>query len=123
MLAGAIAHRLDDDDWDRAEAEALRTGRLDDASLETLLANDQAEIAVALWRETEGLIDDGYTLADSLSDGRGGRRVLELGYDADLAAAADIDRFPFAAELLRDPLRIVPLDGPGAPRLRLFDAP
>ena len=66
------------------------------------------------------MVDDGYSLADALADGRGGRRVLELGLEADLEDAATVDRFPFAAELLRDPLRIVPATGASGPRLRLF---
>ena len=61
------------------------------------------------------MIEEGYSLADALGDGRGGRRVLALGLEADLEDAARIDRFPFAAELLRDPLRIVPATGAPAP--------
>ena len=79
-------------------------------------------MAASLWRETESMIEEGYSLADALGDGRGGRRVIEIGLEADLEIAAQIDKFPFAVELLRDPLRIVPSsDGPG-PRLRLFGA-
>ena len=80
----------------------------EDDSSSGLLANDRGRDAGSL------LAGDGVDhrraatpLADSLSDGRGGRRVLELGLDDDLEAAARVDRFPLAAELLRDPLRIV----------------
>ena len=123
MFAGAVAHEIDAWGWEKSEAKGHPTAPEDDDLFsETLLANDQAEIAATLWRETEAMIEEGYTLADSLSDGRGGRRVLSIGLDADLEAAAKLDRFPFAAELLRDPLRIVPaIEGPG-PRLRLFGA-
>jgi 2-phosphosulfolactate phosphatase len=107
ILAGSIAHQLDSCGRDLTE---------------TPLANDQAEIAASLWRETESLIDDGYSLADALSEGRGGRRVLAIGLEADLQDAARIDRFPFAAELLRDPLRVVPATDASGPRLRLFGA-
>ena len=87
-----------------------------------MLANDQAEIAASLWRETESMMEDGYALADALGEGRGGRRVLALGLVADLEAASRLDQFPFAAELLRDPTRIVPAAQGAGPRLRLFGA-
>jgi 2-phosphosulfolactate phosphatase len=121
LFAGALAAELDSWAWEEVEAKSFKQpiespDDLDD----TLLANDQAEIAVSLWRETESIIEEGYTLADALGDGRGGRRVLELGLDSDVADAASVDRFPFAAELLRDPLRIVPAAEGAGPRLRLF---
>jgi hypothetical protein len=65
-------------------------------------------------------MEEGYSLADSLSDGRGGRRVLSIGLEEDIEDAARVDRFPFAAELLRDPFRIVPAGQGTGPRLRLF---
>ena len=122
MFAGAIAQELDAWAWEEAEARALKLGQDDDRDEldDTILANDQAEIAVALWRETESMIEEGYSLADALGDGRGGRRVLALGLEADLEDAATVDRFPFAAELTRDPLRIVPAKGGAGPRLRVF---
>ena len=121
MLAGALADDLDSWAWDFAddEADLLKLG---DAPIDTILANDSAEIAAALWHETTALKDEGYPLSDSLSDGRGGRRNLELGNDADIEDASRVDRFPFAAELLRDPLRIVPATDAAGPRLRLFGA-
>ncbi len=124
MLAGAIAHELDARAWEGigAEAEAAATVAVAESADETVLANDQAEIAASLWRETESLIDEGYPLADALGDGRGGRRVRSIGLDADLEDAARVDRFPFAVELLRDPLRLVPATGAAGPRLRLFGA-
>jgi 2-phosphosulfolactate phosphatase len=123
MFAGALAHELDAWAWEESEARASSIKFEDaDLSTETVLANDEAEIAASLWRETESIMEEGYSLADALGDGRGGRRVVALGLDADLEDAARIDRFPFAAELLRDPLRIVPASEGAGPRLRLFGA-
>jgi 2-phosphosulfolactate phosphatase len=116
MFAGAIARVFDDGEWDRAE------GPDSEGLTDSPLANDQAEIAASLWRETESLIEAGYPLSDALSEGRGGRRVLALGLQADLDDVARVDRFPFAAELLRDPLRMVPATDGSGPRLRLFGA-
>ena len=123
MFAGALANEMDAGAWEDAEAK-VSSIKIEEGELlhETVLANDEAEIATSLWRETESIIEEGYTLADSLRDGRGGHRVLELGLDADIEDAARIDRFPFAAELLRDPLRIVPATNGTGPRLRLFGA-
>jgi 2-phosphosulfolactate phosphatase len=120
MFAGSLAQAIDTWAWEEAEAKMGEGFEEPDLDLpETILANDPAEIAASLWRETEAMIEEGYSLADALSDGKGGRRVLAIGLEADLEDAAEVDRFPFAAELLRDPLRIVPaLDG-GGPRLRL----
>jgi 2-phosphosulfolactate phosphatase len=116
IFAGSIAHEFDSWSGDRAGSTE------DPGPSDTLLANDQAEIAASLWRETETMIDDGYSLAEVLADGRGGRRVLSIGLEADLEDVARVDRFPFAAELLRDPLRIVPATDGSGPRLRLYGA-
>ena len=59
IFAGSIAQAIDSWGWDRAEATEDR------GLSENLLANDQAEIAASLWRETESMIDDGYSLADA----------------------------------------------------------
>ena len=123
MFAGALAHELDALAWEASEGRpGSPVSDAVDAPVETLLSNDSAEIAASLWRETEAMIDEGYSLADALSDGRGGRRVHQLGLEADLNAASQLDRFPFAAELLREPLRIVPAAEGSGPRLRLFGA-
>ena len=123
MFAGALAHEIDAWAWESSEARGSSLpADEDDLSSETVLANDQAEIAASVWRETEAMIEEGYSLADSLGDGRGGRRVLSIGLEADLEDAATVDRFPFAAELIRDPLRIVPASRGLGPRLRLFGA-
>lgn len=72
--------------------------------------NDEAEIVSRLWGNVP--LDDPedpepVDFAGVLSLGRGGRRVRALGLSADILEAARIDRFPFVAELLREPLRIV----------------
>ncbi|WP_435006149.1 2-phosphosulfolactate phosphatase [Tundrisphaera lichenicola] len=116
IFAGSIADEMDAWGWDRAGT--ADEGRM----IASPLANDQAEIAAALWRETEAMMDEGASLAEALADGRGGRRILEIDLQEDLEDAAQIDRFSFAAELLRDPTRIVPATDGSGPRLRLFNA-
>lgn len=123
LLAGAIAQELDTWAWEESGgiAGSVRIGG--EAAADTVLANDGAEIAASLWRETEAMIQEGYSLADALGDGRGGRQVLALGLDVDVDDAGQVDRFPFAVEMLRDPTRVVPATGAAGPRLRLFGAP
>ena len=118
MLAGAIAHDLDHRAWEEHGGSASSILSDDEEPSDTILGNDSAEVAASLWRETESMIDEGYPLVDALADGIGGRNVMALGCDLDVADAATVDRFGFAAELTRDPLRIVPAQGAG-PRLRL----
>jgi 2-phosphosulfolactate phosphatase len=70
--------------------------------------NDEAEIVCGLWGSVP--LDapmDPTEFAATLGQGRGGRRVREIGLAADIVEAARIDRFPLVAELRRDPLRIV----------------
>jgi 2-phosphosulfolactate phosphatase len=93
LLAGAITARLAD--WNAP------------------LANDEAEIVLAQWRGASGEMQAGTPLAEILARGRGGQRVTELGLEADMADAARIDRFDLAAELRREPLRIVKAGSPG----------
>ncbi len=123
LLAGAIAQELDTWAWEESGGTTGSVRIAGEVPADTLLANDGAEIAASLWRETEAMIQEGYSLSDALGDGRGGHRVLALGLDADIDDAGHLDRFPFAVELLRDPLRIVPATGAAGPRLRLFGAP
>jgi 2-phosphosulfolactate phosphatase len=120
LFAGALAQEIDAWAWEEVESKALKHPESFEGEDEAVLANDQAEIAASLWRETESIMEEGYSLADTLGDGRGGRRVIAIGLERDLEDAAMIDRFPFAAELLRDPLRIVPATEGAGPRLRLF---
>jgi 2-phosphosulfolactate phosphatase len=62
--------------------------------------NDAARLA---WDCFE---NHGCCLAGALEVGAGGERLRSLGYDADIRAAADVDRFAIVPELRRDPLRI-----------------
>ena len=83
------------------------------------MGNDEAEIAAGLWARVEDSLwfksgrrpaaDEPNPLVRYLTRGRGGRRVLELGLDADIADAARLNRpdHQIVAELRRDPLRIV----------------
>jgi 2-phosphosulfolactate phosphatase len=48
----------------------------------------------------------GTVLVEALRLSRGGARLLALGYDEDIAAAAQIDRFMIVPELRRQPLRL-----------------
>jgi 2-phosphosulfolactate phosphatase len=86
LLAGALASGLTD--W------------------EVPPGNDEAVMAASYWRETAHRTAH-EPLTDFLSQGRGGRRVLELGLGDDLADAARVDRFPIVAELRREPLKII----------------
>lgn len=65
-----------------------------------LQLNDSARLAWDCF-ENQGLV-----LPSALELGRGGQTLKELGYDADIAAAAEIDAFAIVPELRRDPLRI-----------------
>jgi len=123
LLAGALAQELDTMAWEESGGIAGAVRIAGELPADTVLANDGAEIAASLWRETEAMIEEGYSLSDALGDGRGGHQILALGLDADIDDAGLVDRFPFAVELLRDPLRIVPATGAAGPRLRLFGAP
>ena len=121
LFAGWLAQSLDQLAWEESEA-AIGSGELDedDANV-TLFENDSAEIAASLWRETQAMIDEGYPLSDLLADGRGGRRVAEIGLDRDIDEAAEFDRFAFSTQLLRDPLRIVAVPGTAGPTLRMVE--
>lgn len=67
--------------------------------------NDALLIARAAWRSLGD--PDVVRLRDFLTLGRGGRRVIELGYAADIADAAGAHESYIVAELARDPVRIV----------------
>ena len=86
-LAGFLVHQLDT--W-------YETG------------NDEAEIVHRLWMFSEDRLRERLPPEDDiLIAGRGGRRVTEIGLAADIKDSAAINRFDFAAELRREPLRIV----------------
>ena len=65
-----------------------------------LQLNDSARLA---WDSFE---TNGHVLRSALDLGRGGQRLKELGFDADISAAAEIDALTLVPELRRDPLRI-----------------
>jgi phosphosulfolactate phosphohydrolase-like enzyme len=48
----------------------------------------------------------GRVLEGALAVSAGGRRLKELGYAEDIAAAARVDHFTLAPELRRDPFRV-----------------
>lgn len=97
LLAGAFAQHLKD--------------------MGASLQNDEAEIAAGVWLKVHNSLwfksgdpdAESNPLVRYLARGRGGRRVLELGLGADIEDAAQLNRshHHLAAELLRDPLRIV----------------
>jgi 2-phosphosulfolactate phosphatase len=62
--------------------------------------NDAARLA---W---DGFENHGRCLLGALEVGKGGQHLTALGYDADIRAAADVDRFAIVPELRRDPLRV-----------------
>ena len=61
--------------------------------------NDAARLA---W---DGFENHGQCLLGALEVGRGGEHLRSLGYDSDIRAAADVDRFAIVPELRRDPVR------------------
>jgi 2-phosphosulfolactate phosphatase len=65
-----------------------------------LQLNDSARLA---WDCFE---NQGVVLPSALEIGRGGQALKNLGFDADIAAAAEIDRFAIVPELRRNPLRL-----------------
>jgi len=99
LFAGALAARL-------ADRSALSpVGSVLDLEDEALLVS-RAWSLLAASATAQDSLDE--ALAEHLLLGRGGRRVHELGFDADIRAAATIDRFDIVAELRCDPIRIIP---------------
>lgn len=93
LLAGALVESLEDLGW--------------------AVANDEAEMAATLWYDTDYRIaEEGDPLTNFLAVGRGGKRVVELGFNADLDAAARIDHFDLTAELQIDPFRVIRVGSP-----------
>lgn len=60
--------------------------------------NDQALLARDAWRSTVAGISSG-PLAEELRETRGGRNLIEIGYERDIEIAAAIDRFNIVPEL------------------------
>ena len=70
--------------------------------------NDEAEVVSRLWATIPlGEQGDDAELAAVLGQGKGGRRVQEIGLAEDIRECALLDRFPLVAELQREPLRVV----------------
>lgn len=92
LVAGAIVDRL--------------TATRDKAAWQW---NDEALIARDTWRAIASCTDSSQTLLAALRDSRGGRNLVELGYDADIVMAAEVDSLRVVPEVLRadDGLRIV----------------
>ena len=92
---------------------SLEDSLLAGALLEGILAggapaNDAGLLALAAWRHGAGrMAAESLSLSQILSEGRGGRRVREIGLAPDLEDASRTDRFDLTAELRRDPLRIL----------------
>jgi 2-phosphosulfolactate phosphatase len=89
--------------------DTLLAGALvDGLGRETCACDDTALIAQAAWRSlTRGDVGPG-VLATALKRGKGGRRVVEIGLEADLLAASRIDHHgTLLPEVLRVPVRVV----------------
>jgi 2-phosphosulfolactate phosphatase len=69
-------------------------------SQQTPTLNDSAIIA---WDNFE---TSSLCLVDALRMSTGGQNLLELGYDRDIVAAAEVDRYSLVPELHRQPLRL-----------------
>lgn len=98
LLAGAIAARLSDD------GSGASSSVVESSSVKLRPAfslNDQARIAVACWRNLAGkraALPAHDELIAELRAALGGRDLIELGFDADIEAAAAIDRFDVAPQ-------------------------
>jgi 2-phosphosulfolactate phosphatase len=90
------------DDGAVALEDALLAGALVEflSDLGPARLNDGARLA---WDAFE---QHGRVLEGALAVSAGGMRLRELGYEADIVAAARVDHFTLAPELRRDPLRV-----------------
>lgn len=61
--------------------------------------NDQALIALDAWRAARDDMRQSVELVDRLRSSRGGRNLIDIGHEHDIAIAADIDRFAIVPEL------------------------
>lgn len=93
LLAGALVGKLLD-------------LTVDELGQQAPIGNDEALIVANQWLEVERYLHE-RPLASLLAVGRGGGNVRRVGLEADLADAAQVDRFDLVAELRRGPLRIV----------------
>lgn len=69
-------------------------------------ANEDAAQARELWDVASQRAFQGESLAKLISEGRGGARLIELGYVEDINDAARTDKFDIVGNLVRDPIRI-----------------
>ncbi|HZL87827.1 MAG TPA: 2-phosphosulfolactate phosphatase [Pirellulaceae bacterium] len=61
--------------------------------------NDQAQIAADVWRACRSEDDGNDSLVRALRRSRGGRHLVEIGLESDIALAAGIDRFDLVPRL------------------------
>jgi len=82
--------------------DTILAGALVDYLCETadVTLNDSARLA---WDAYE---NHGQVLAGAFELSKGGARLCSLGYEADLRAAVQVDKFALVPELRRDPLRV-----------------
>lgn len=69
------------------------------ATTSPLELNDQALIALDTWRAARKDLCQPAELIDRLRASRGGRNLIDIGHEHDIAIAADIDRFTIVPEL------------------------
>jgi 2-phosphosulfolactate phosphatase len=72
-----------------------------------LALNDQAEIAADAWRACRQDLGGHDPLGKALRQSRGGRNLIEIGMENDIAIAAEIDRFDLAPALDLATMRVV----------------
>ncbi len=73
----------------------------------TLALNDQAEIAADAWRSCRADLGGHDPLGRALRASRGGRNLIEIGLENDIAIAAEIDKFDLVPELDLGTMRVV----------------
>ena len=76
------------------------------AGLELAL-NDQAEIAADAWRACRSDLSGRDPLGRALRQSRGGRNLIEIGMENDIAIAAEIDKFDLVPVLDLGTMRVV----------------
>lgn len=72
-----------------------------------LILNDQAEIAADAWRTCRQDLRGHDPLAGALRHTRGGRNLIEIGMENDIAIAAEIDKFDIVPVLDLATMRVV----------------
>ena len=94
LFAGAVVH-------------ALRRNGIENNNVD-----DEAELAAAAWESSVGNVTAWDPLRSALTASRGGRNLVELGFDSDIVLSAQVDARPILGELVLDQWRIV--SGPDA---------